>query len=71
MSGIDLPREPTPDMRIAGGIAWAEASATAETYVDNADACWKAMYDVWVAAQNTAHPAVSSTNGDHATLGEG
>lgn len=38
-------REPTPDMRIAGGIAWAEALKTAETYVDCADACWKAMWD--------------------------
>lgn len=38
-------REPTPDMRIAGGIAWAEASKTAETFVDCADACWKAMWD--------------------------
>lgn len=42
-------REPTPDMRIAGGIAWAEALKTAETYVDCADACWKAMWD--------AHPS--------------
>lgn len=39
------PREPTADMRIAGGIAWAEALPNAETYVDTADACWKAMFD--------------------------
>jgi len=64
MSGIDLPREPTPDMRIAGGIAWAEASATAETYVDNADACWKAMYDVWVAAKKSAEATPEQTNGE-------
>lgn len=38
-------REPTPNMRIAGGIAWTEASKTAETLVDCADACWKAMWD--------------------------
>jgi hypothetical protein len=38
-------REPTPDMRVDGGIAWALADEEAETYVDNADACWKAMID--------------------------
>lgn len=38
-------REPTPDMRIVGGIAWYEAAKTAETFVDCADACWKAMWD--------------------------
>jgi hypothetical protein len=38
-----VPIEPTPDMRIAGGIAWSKATANAETYVDNADACYKAM----------------------------
>lgn len=38
-------REPTPDMRIAGGIAWSNALPSAETYVDSADAGWKAMID--------------------------
>lgn len=38
-------REPTPAMRIAGGIAWTEAFKIAETFVDCADACWKAMWD--------------------------
>jgi hypothetical protein len=38
-----VPMEPTPDMRIKGGIAWSEAMDTAETYVDTADACYKAM----------------------------
>jgi hypothetical protein len=47
---IEAVRDPTPDMRIAGGIAWAEAAA--ETYVDNADACFKAMID----AMLTEHP---------------
>jgi hypothetical protein len=42
---IEALRKPTPDMRIQGGIAWSEALPTAETYVDTADACWKAMID--------------------------
>jgi hypothetical protein len=42
--GVQLvPKQPTPDMRIAGGIAWVEVGPTSETYVDNADACYKAM----------------------------
>lgn len=41
-----VPREPTPDMRIAGGIAWSDAMPTAATYVDAADACYKAMLAV-------------------------
>lgn len=42
---MEAAREPTPSMRIAGGIAWAKALPTAETYVDCADACWKAMWN--------------------------
>lgn len=38
-------------MRIAGGIAWSDALPTAETYVDTADACFRAMID---AALNTS-----------------
>lgn len=39
-------REPTPFMRIAGGVAWAKIERTnPETLVDCADACWKAMWD--------------------------
>jgi hypothetical protein len=38
-------REPSPDMCICGGIAWFEADPDAETAVDCADACWKAMID--------------------------
>ena len=48
-----VPTEPTPEMRIAGGIAWSEAEATAETYVDTADACYKAM----LAARPTSAPS--------------
>lgn len=44
-AAIEELKEPTPDMRIAGGIALASAMQTAETLVDPADACWKAMFD--------------------------
>jgi len=37
-SMVAVPKEPTPDMVIAGGIAWVEAGPAASTYVDNADA---------------------------------
>lgn len=42
---IEAIREPTPQMRVDGGIAWVEALPDSETYVDTADACWKAMID--------------------------
>ena len=40
---VELLGEPTPDMRIRGGIAISEALPHAGTYVDAADACWRAM----------------------------
>ena len=42
-AAIEAMREPTPEMRINGGIAWVNALPDSETYVDTADACWKAM----------------------------
>jgi hypothetical protein len=40
--GVWMPVEPTPDMLIAGGIAWAEC-VDGESYVDNANAAYRAM----------------------------
>lgn len=40
---VVVPVEATPDMYIAGGIAWHEADAEAYTAVDNACACYRAM----------------------------
>ena len=44
-AAIAAMRKPTPEMRIAGGIAWSNALPAAETYVDSADAGWQAMID--------------------------
>lgn len=40
---VIVPVEATPEMLIQGGIAWSEALPSAETYVDTANACYKAM----------------------------
>lgn len=44
-AAIAAMREPTPDMNIAGGIAWSNALPKAGTYVDNAAAGYQAMID--------------------------
>lgn len=53
-AAIEALKEATPDMRIAGGIAIAESAKTAETQVDNADACWQAMINIILNEQSDA-----------------
>lgn len=43
---VEVIRNPTPEMCIAGGIAIAESEKTAETQVDNANECWRRMVGV-------------------------
>ena len=38
-----VPVEATPDMNIAGGLAWSAELPNSETYVDCAHACYAAM----------------------------
>lgn len=63
-----VPVEPTPDMRIAGGIAWSDALPDAETYVDTADACYKAMLAAAPSASASEEAVVLANEIDGCTI---